>query len=132
MHIWCIPACVLPYLRNFGDSTEKTTGLTTARRSLFSSFMIAFVLFLSLIAYRYTLPKLKLKKHYSADSQVVLRATDNFDDVLNLLGTPEQAASVNPQVAQQLMSCFKYLVPPLSSIDNHGSKLCCSGCHGDH
>ncbi|KAF5781979.1 hypothetical protein HanRHA438_Chr11g0502901 [Helianthus annuus] len=32
-------------------------------------------------------------------------------DILALLGTPQQALSVDPQVAAQLKSCFKFLVP---------------------
>nr|XP_043621156.1 uncharacterized protein LOC122592896 [Erigeron canadensis] len=32
-------------------------------------------------------------------------------DILSLLGTPQQASSVNPQVAAELKSCFKFLVP---------------------
>ncbi|MFS7895314.1 hypothetical protein Hanom_Chr00s002703g01703291 [Helianthus anomalus] len=32
-------------------------------------------------------------------------------DILALLGTPQQASSVDPQVAAQLKSCFKFLVP---------------------
>ncbi|XP_076928755.1 uncharacterized protein LOC143592821 [Bidens hawaiensis] len=32
-------------------------------------------------------------------------------DILSLLSTPQQASSVNPQIAAQLKSCFKFLVP---------------------
>ncbi|KZV34812.1 T-box protein 41 [Dorcoceras hygrometricum] len=32
-------------------------------------------------------------------------------DLLSLLGTPQQSCSVNSQVAQQIWSCFKFLVP---------------------
>ncbi|KAJ9557070.1 hypothetical protein OSB04_011684 [Centaurea solstitialis] len=36
-------------------------------------------------------------------------------DILSLLGTPQQASSVDHRVADQLLSCFKFLVPFNSS-----------------
>ncbi|KAI3792814.1 hypothetical protein L2E82_06705 [Cichorium intybus] len=37
--------------------------------------------------------------------------TASAGDILALLGTPQQVASVNPQVAAELRSCFKFIVP---------------------
>ncbi|KAL8192593.1 hypothetical protein R6Q57_027778 [Mikania cordata] len=39
-------------------------------------------------------------------------------DILSLLGTPQQASSVHPQIASQLQSCFKFLVPfnPVTTV----------------
>ncbi|KAI3676023.1 hypothetical protein L1987_85619 [Smallanthus sonchifolius] len=46
-------------------------------------------------------------------------ATATAGDILSLLGTPQQASSVDPQVAAELKSCFKFLVPfnPTSRSD---------------
>lgn len=38
-------------------------------------------------------------------------ATASAGDILSLLGTPQQASSVDPYIASQLQSCFKFLVP---------------------
>ncbi|XP_071725526.1 uncharacterized protein [Rutidosis leptorrhynchoides] len=38
-------------------------------------------------------------------------ATATAGDILSLLGTPQQASSVNPEIAAELRSCFKFLVP---------------------
>ncbi|CAI9303397.1 unnamed protein product [Lactuca saligna] len=37
--------------------------------------------------------------------------TATTGDILALLGTPQQAASVDPQIAAELQSCFKFIVP---------------------
>lgn len=51
-------------------------------------------------------PKPKPQKHSTGS---VPKATTK--DLLALLGSPQQAASVNAEEAQKLKSCFKFLVP---------------------
>ncbi|XP_024962285.1 uncharacterized protein LOC112502567 isoform X1 [Cynara cardunculus var. scolymus] len=48
--------------------------------------------------------------------------TASAGDILSLLGTPQQASSVNPKVAAELRSCFKFLVP-FNSTTSSPSKL---------
>lgn len=64
-------------------------------------------------------PPLKLKPHSSTPSQSSLSLSSSITkppkatatDLLNILGPIEQSSSVNTQLAQQLWSCFKFLVP---------------------
>ncbi|KAK1440461.1 hypothetical protein QVD17_06288 [Tagetes erecta] len=48
-----------------------------------------------------------------------IKPSASASDILSLLNTPQQASSVNPQLASQLNSCFKFLVPfnPTSPSD---------------
>lgn len=54
--------------------------------------------------------KFKTVKPY-ATAKPPPSTTATAGDILSLLGTPQQASSVNPEIAAQLQSCFKFLVP---------------------
>ncbi|KAL8545564.1 hypothetical protein ACS0TY_005634 [Phlomoides rotata] len=53
--------------------------------------------------------KTALKSSHSLSPQTKPKAT--VSDLLSLLGPPDQARSVNSQLAQDLRSCFRFLVP---------------------
>lgn len=53
--------------------------------------------------------KTTLKSYFSFSPETKPKAT--VSDLLSLLGPPDQARSVNSQIAQDLWSCFKFLVP---------------------
>lgn len=72
----------------------------------------ALIISFSLTSSSYT-PKFTSKKPPPPPSAIKATAAD----ILSLLGTQKQASSVNPQIATQLQSCFKFLVPftPITS-----------------
>lgn len=70
-----------------------------------SSFPIKFALFFSLSLGAAAAVPLSLPRNLTPKS----KATTS--DLLSLLGSPHQAASVNSVVARQLRSCFKFLAP---------------------
>ncbi|KAL7083372.1 hypothetical protein ACP275_14G158700 [Erythranthe tilingii] len=51
----------------------------------------------------------RIKSSYSPSPSTSTKAT--VSDLLSLLGPPQQASSVNAQVARDLRSCFKFLSP---------------------
>ncbi|CAK9163769.1 unnamed protein product, partial [Ilex paraguariensis] len=81
------------------------------------SIRVAFVLSLSLAA-SYTTsshsPTISFLKSHS-NSPDNPNPKPNFkasaSDLLSLLGTSQQASAINAEVAQELRSCFKFLVP---------------------
>ncbi|KAA8536838.1 hypothetical protein F0562_029316 [Nyssa sinensis] len=78
------------------------------------SIRVAFVLSLSLAAsytsssHSSSSPLFFLKLHSSSTPP---KPKASASDLLSLLGTPQQASAINPKEAQQLKSCFKFLVP---------------------
>nr|KAJ0221714.1 hypothetical protein LSAT_V11C200072750 [Lactuca sativa] len=69
---------------------------------------------LSLLLLRLTLPNPQplLSFHLHSESQLQeTTTTATTGDILTLLGTPQQAASIDPQVAVELQSCFNFIVP---------------------
>lgn len=77
------------------------------------AFILSFSLTASSSSYFSTSPK---SHHHSisirkVNSKKPSATTASAQDILSLLGTPQQAASVDPQVAAELRSCFKFIVP---------------------
>ncbi|KAI3770574.1 hypothetical protein L6452_01712 [Arctium lappa] len=77
----------------------------------------AFILSFSLTAsssssYYYSPTPPKSRSHYLSLGKINSKSKKaSTGDILSLLATPEQASSVNPKVAAELVSCFKFLVP---------------------
>lgn len=85
--------------------------------SPFSSLPLkfAFILSFSLTASSSSYPPTSPKPHSHSISIRKLNSKKPpkacAGDILALLGTPQQAASVDPQIAAELRSCFKFIVP---------------------
>ncbi|KAL4556265.1 hypothetical protein LXL04_038911 [Taraxacum kok-saghyz] len=83
------------------------------------AFILSFSLTASSSSYSSTSPK----PHYHSisirkvNSKKPSATTASAGDILSLLGTPQQASSVDPQVAAELRSCFKFIVPFNSTTD---------------
>ncbi|KAL1546221.1 hypothetical protein AAHA92_22850 [Salvia divinorum] len=75
-----------------------------------SSLPLKFALFFSLSLGAAAVP-LSLPRNLSPKSSRSPPPKATTTDLLSLLGPPQQAASVNSVVAQQLRSCFKFLAP---------------------
>lgn len=69
------------------------------------SISLRFTIFLSLSL---SITPFALSPNYNKPSPIP-KATPS--DLLNLLGSKSQASTVNPSVAKELKSCFKFLVP---------------------
>ncbi|KAK7397180.1 hypothetical protein VNO78_18347 [Psophocarpus tetragonolobus] len=79
----------------------------------YPSITFRFALFLSFsLTASSWLPPLPLplfSKRYAPSSSAIRKATPS--DLLSVLGSKPQSSGVNPGVARQLKSCFKFLVP---------------------
>lgn len=89
---------------------SNVTGSTTIRMSHPSvSFRLALFLSFSLTASSSLPPLPVFSKRYAPSSSLIPKATPS--DLLSLLGSKPQSSAVNPEVARDLKSCFKFLVP---------------------
>ncbi|KHN03974.1 hypothetical protein glysoja_022660 [Glycine soja] len=73
------------------------------------SFRLALFLSFSLTASSSLPPLPVFSKRYAPSSSLIPKATPS--DLLSLLGSKPQSSAVNPEVARDLKSCFKFLVP---------------------
>ncbi|KAL5135957.1 ATP-dependent Clp protease proteolytic subunit-related protein 3, chloroplastic [Glycine soja] len=93
-----------------GIKISNVTGSTTIRMSHPSvSFRLALFLSFSLTASSSLPPLPVFSKRYAPSSSLIPKATPS--DLLSLLGSKPQSSAVNPEVARDLKSCFKFLVP---------------------
>jgi len=88
----------------------------------YPSITFRFALFLSFsLTSSTSFPPLPVfSKRYAPSSSFTSKATPS--DLLSLLGSKNQSSSVNPVVACELKSCFKFLVP-FSPVDPPHRKL---------
>ncbi|KAI3752526.1 hypothetical protein L2E82_24560 [Cichorium intybus] len=115
-----------PRFLNCNVALEKTKGIARiwvrtamGNPSPLSSLplKLAFILSFSLTASSSSFSPTSPKPHYHSisirkvNTKKPSATTASAGDILSLLGTPQQAASVNPQVAAELRSCFKFIVP---------------------
>ncbi|KAM7474070.1 hypothetical protein LguiB_021313 [Lonicera macranthoides] len=92
------------------------------------SLSLKFAFLLSLSLYTTTTSsssssRLSFKSHSSPSPSLSKpKPKASAADLLSLLGTKQQASSVNPKVAEELKSCFKFIVP----FSPHTQPLCAS------
>ncbi|RDY05131.1 ATP-dependent Clp protease proteolytic subunit-related protein 3, chloroplastic [Mucuna pruriens] len=84
------------------------------------SFRFALFLSFSLTAWSSLPPLPVFSKRYVPSSSSIPKATSS--DLLSLLGSKPQSLAVNPAVARELKSCFKFLVP-FSPLEPRHRKL---------
>lgn len=111
---WWASNCLKIFQRQILER-ERMTVRNSSSPSL--SIKIALIVSLSLTSpypttttssyFSFSVPRFFLSKPKSSSTPP--KATTS--DLLYLLGTHQQASSVNPEIAQQLHSCFKFLVP---------------------